>query len=70
MTKFGCPVEKREDLRNQIIAQYGEAFEILDAERPRKGQVKARKRKWKGKRQPDLVNTCIIPLRLISGTQH
>lgn len=28
-TAFGCPVEKREELRDYIIAEYGEALEIL-----------------------------------------
>jgi hypothetical protein len=29
---FGCPIDKREELRNHIIAQYGETLEMLAAE--------------------------------------
>ena len=31
---FGCPVDKREELREHIIARYGERLEILAAEPP------------------------------------
>ena len=49
-TAFGCPVDKREELRKHIIAQYGKALEILAAEPPRRGRSKSRKQKRKKKR--------------------
>ncbi len=47
---FGCPVDRREELRNHVIANYGEALELLVAEPPPQEQSKARKRKRKRKR--------------------
>jgi len=32
VSAFGCPLTKREDLRKRVIAQYGEALELLAAE--------------------------------------
>ena len=32
---FGCPVERREELRDHVIAHYGEALELLADEPPR-----------------------------------
>ena len=31
---FGCPVDKREELRQHVIARYGEHLEILAADPP------------------------------------
>jgi hypothetical protein len=47
---FGCPVDKREELRTHIIAQYGEALELLAAEPSHKGPSTTRKKKRKRKR--------------------
>lgn len=46
---FGCPVEKREELRRHIIDHYGAALELLADEPPRKAQETSRKRKRKRK---------------------
>ena len=35
VTAFGCPKEKLEELRKQIITQYGEALELLAEEQPK-----------------------------------
>ena len=40
---FGCPIDKREELRNHIVTHYGEALEILVAEPSRKQRSKSRK---------------------------
>ena len=47
---FGCPVDKREELRKHIIARYGEALEILAAGPPRRVGSTSRKQKRKKKR--------------------
>ena len=47
---FGCPVEKREELRNHVIAEYGAEWELLADEPTRKKPSKARKGKRKKKR--------------------
>ncbi len=44
---FGCPVDKREQLRAHVIAQHGEALELLAEEPPRKARPKSRNRKRK-----------------------
>jgi hypothetical protein len=49
-TAFGCPVDKREELRKHIIAQHGETLEILSAEPPRKERSTSRNQKRKGKK--------------------
>ena len=46
---FGCPESKREDLRKEIIAKYGEKMELIA---PKKKSPKQRKRKKrKGRRK-------------------
>jgi hypothetical protein len=46
---FGCPESKREDLRKEIIANYGEKMELIA---PKKESPKQRKRKKrKGRRK-------------------
>ena len=45
---FGCPESKREDLRKEIIASYGEKLELIA---PRKEPQKKHKKKRKGKRK-------------------
>ena len=46
---FGCPESKREDLRKEIIASYGEKMELIA---PKKASPRQRKRKKrKGKRK-------------------
>jgi hypothetical protein len=44
---FGCPVDKREELRNHVIAHYGEALELLAAKPPRKARSRSRKKRRK-----------------------
>ena len=47
---FGCPVNKREELRQHIIAEYGEVLELLAEEPPRKGQSKSGRGKRRRRR--------------------
>jgi len=42
---FGCPVNKREELRKHIIAKYGEALELLAEEQPGKREQNKERRK-------------------------
>jgi hypothetical protein len=44
---FGCPVSKREELRKEIIAQYGEKYELIA---PKKKPKRKRRKKRKGKK--------------------
>jgi len=45
---FGCPESKREELRNEIIARYGEKLELMA---PKKDAQKRPKKKRKSKRK-------------------
>jgi hypothetical protein len=49
-TAFGCPVDRREELRDHIIAEYGEALEILVPEPPGEGRSTRRKRRRRSRR--------------------
>lgn len=53
VTAYGVPSSKREELRNQVVAQYGEKLELLAAENDKKKgksrNRKKRKRKHRAK---------------------
>ena len=44
---FGVSVELREQLRDEVIKEYGEALEILAPEPPKKKGGGSRRRRWK-----------------------
>jgi len=50
-TAYGVPSSKREELRNQVVAQYGEKLELLAPENDKKKgkSRKGKKRKRSGK---------------------
>ncbi len=37
---FGCPEDKLEDLRNEVIKKYGKKLELIAEEKPKKKKVK------------------------------
>jgi len=41
---FGCPIDKREDLRRHIVTHYGEALELLTGEGPKTRKQATRRR--------------------------
>ena len=53
VTAYGVPSLKREELRDQVVAQYGEKLELLAPENHRKKgkSGKRKKRKRSGKRR-------------------
>ena len=46
---FACPPDQLEELRNQVIAKYGQKLELIAEPSHGKNRSKARKRKPKGK---------------------
>jgi hypothetical protein len=48
---FGVPASKREDLRRQVVAQYGERLELIAPSKGSQKKKKSRKRKGKRKRR-------------------
>lgn len=51
VSAFGCPVDKREELRNQVISQYGEELELLAEEQSSKKAANTRSKKRKRKKK-------------------
>ena len=41
---FGCPENKLEDLRNDVIKKYGKKLELIAEEKPKKKKVKKRRK--------------------------
>ncbi|UCE18227.1 MAG: hypothetical protein JSV84_15435 [Gemmatimonadota bacterium] len=41
---FGCPKDKLEDLRNEVINKYGEQLELIAEEKPTRNRSKKKRR--------------------------
>ena len=50
VTAFGAPASKREELRQQVVAQYGGKLELIAPNKGRQKKRKSRKRKSRGNR--------------------
>ena len=44
-TAYGVPVERREELRQKVVAQYGNAYELIEPGKETKKKNSSRKRK-------------------------
>ena len=47
---YGCPKDKLEDLRDEVIKKYGEKLELIAEEKPRRNESKQSRRRNRKKR--------------------
>ena len=47
---FGCPKDKLEDLRNDIIKKHGKEFELISDEKPKKKKQRNERKRTRKKR--------------------